>query len=120
MAVTKACKEQQQWAFGLIGALTADSLYSSDLRKAALRGLRDAELTASEWHELLAATGQPELLAAHGAHIGRLLYALVKDGGRAFALDLLDQANGLAFSVWQTATWDCAPQHLREWAARGD
>lgn len=114
-AVTTACKQEPQWAFGLMLALASSADYSSDLWRAVLRGLRDSSLTAGEWRELLTLEGQPELQATHGAGIAELLFELVKDGGKPFALELLDQANDVAFSTWQALETDDSDQQVRDW-----
>ena len=87
----------------------------SDLWRAVLRGLRDNALTAYEWRELLIFGGRPELQANDGAGIAELLFELVKDGGKPFALKLLDQANDVAFSTWQALETDDAGQQERDW-----
>lgn len=115
MAVTTACKQEPQWAFGLMLALASRADYSSDLWRAALRGLRDSRLNAGEWRELLVLGGQPELQATHGAGIAELLFELVKDGGKPFALELLGQANDVAFGTWQALQTDDTDQRVRDW-----
>ncbi|GAB3419002.1 DUF4020 domain-containing protein [Massilia agilis] len=115
MAVTTACKQQPQWGFGLMVALTSSKAYSSDLWGAAFRGLRDSGLTAGEWRELLTIVRRPELQAAHGSDIAALLYALVKDGGKPFALELLDEANDVAFCAWQAVQVNDTDQQVRDW-----
>nr|WP_308936743.1 DUF4020 domain-containing protein [Duganella sp. SG902] len=117
MAVTTACKRNPQWAFGLIVALIAKGAYSSDLLAAALRGFNDSELTADEWHELLTIAGKLEIQAAHGTDIARLLVGLVKDGGKPFALDLLDKANEVALGTWQSERHDETDQQVSDWLA---
>lgn len=115
MAVTTACKQETQWAFGLMLALASRADYSSDLWRAVLRGLRDSSLNAGEWRELLGLTGHPELQATNGTGIAELLFELVKDGGKPFALELLDQANDVALNTWHALQTADANQQVRDW-----
>lgn len=119
MAVTAASKQQPRWAFDLMAALRAHAAYSSDLWGAAMRGLRDARLTADEWRELLAIAVQPEVLPAQAARIAELLYALVQDGGKPFAPDLLAQANDVAFPAWQAVPTEPTGRQVGDWLSDG-
>lgn len=114
-AVTTACKQQPTWAFDLMAALHTYGAYSSDLWGAALRGLREGELTADQWRDLLAFIGQADALSLPVAQISELLYALVRDGGKPFALDLLDSANDVAFRTWQAIGANETDQDVRDW-----
>lgn len=115
MAVTAACKQQPQWAFGLMAALASRTDYKSDLWRAGLEGLRESGIAVGGWRELLAIVARAELHETHGAAIANLLYTLVRDGGKPFATELIDQANIVAFATWQALQSAEVGQEVRDW-----
>lgn len=116
--VREACKSQVRWAFALAEVLAERSLWASDLWPAAVRGLQEAELTIDEWRAVLAIIAMPELQAAHAYDVANLLYAIVKDGGKPFALDLLEQANTIALPVWQALDINERDENIDDWLTR--
>ena len=90
--VREACKQQARWAFALAKALAERSMWSSDLWPAVIQGLQEADLTVNEWRAVLAIAAKPDLQTARVYDVANLLYAIVRDGGKPFALDLLEQA----------------------------
>lgn len=100
-AVLEACKQNTKWAFALADALAEQAQWLSDLWPAVMRGLRESELPIEGWRDLLASVSRPELYSVHSYDIADLLYALVRDGGKPFALDLLAEANAIALPVWK-------------------
>lgn len=99
--IRETCKQNPSWAFKLWQVLAEQALWSSDLWPALIRGLKESELTAEGWHDLLSLLSNPALLSLYTYDIANLLYSLVRDGGKPFALDLLEQANTIALSIWQ-------------------
>ncbi len=100
--IQEACKQRPTWAFELSEAITARTLWDSDLWTPMLRGLRDAELTLDDWKRVLNCIARHELHSKHAREIADLLYAIVRDGGKPFALELLDQANNIASNLWNS------------------
>lgn len=102
--IREACKQEIEWAFALTQALNECAQWSSDIWPALFQGLKESELNSDGWHNLLTIiANNPELQQIHTYDIARLLYSIVKDGGKVFALDLIEQANSIALSVWQAA-----------------
>jgi len=116
--VREACKQKAIWAFALAQALAERALWPSDLWPALIRGLQESDLTMDGWHELLTLASNPALQSAHAYDIANLLYALVKDGGKPFALDLLDQANTIAIPTWQALEVDAQDEDIDDWLSR--
>tara|TARA_R100001509_G_scaffold24784_2_gene12951 strand:- start:1371 stop:4394 length:3024 start_codon:yes stop_codon:yes gene_type:complete len=116
--IKEACKQQTRWAFGLADVLAERSLWASDLWSAVIRGLQEVELTVDDWQELLTVTSRPELHAAHADEVASLLYALVRDGGKPFALELLEQANTIALPLWQTLEPNPEGEDIDDWLSR--
>ncbi|MFQ6759443.1 MAG: DUF4020 domain-containing protein [Deltaproteobacteria bacterium] len=99
-AIKEACKFQPFWAFALAKELAAKFLWTSDLWPAVIRGWQESELTDDDWRAVLAMTANQKLHVEHLYDVANLLFALVRDGGKPFALDLLVQANNVALPVW--------------------
>lgn len=114
----EACKQNTNWAFSLGQALAERALWSSDLWPALIRGLQESELSAEGWRELLTMASNPALQSAHAYDIANMLYALVKDGGKSFALDLLEQANEIAWSLWQALEDNAQDEDIDDWLSR--
>jgi hypothetical protein len=114
-AVREACKQNSRWAFALADILAERSPWSSDLWSVVIRGLQESELTADGWRELLTTVSEPDLHTAHAYDISQLLYALVKDGGKPFALEVLDQANTIALPLWQSLEPENPDKNIDDW-----
>lgn len=117
-AIQEACKQQPIWAFQLDEAVSARPLWDSDLWAPILRGLRDAELTLDDWRRVLSRIARHELHTEHAHEVANLLYGLVRDGGKPFALELLDQANDIAFDLWQSLSRDGGEGAVDDWLSR--
>ncbi len=113
--VREACKQKASWAFPLSQALAERALWPSDLWPALIRGLQESDLNIEGWRELLNLTSNPALQSAHAYDIANLLYALVRDGGKPFALDLLDKANAISLPVWQALEADAQDEISDNW-----
>lgn len=111
----EACKQNTSWAFSLGHALVERVLWSSDLWPALIRGLQESDLSAEGWRELLTLISNPSLHSAHAYDIANLLYALVRDGGKPFALDLLEQSNVIALPVWQILEAKTQDEDTDDW-----
>jgi len=113
--VREVCKQKSSWAFALGRALAERALWSSDLWPPLVRGLQESELPAEDWRGLLTLVSNPALQSAHAYDIANLLYALVRDGGKPFALDLLEQANAIALPVWKALDANTRDEDIDDW-----
>ena len=59
------------------------------------------ELDEDKHRKVLYWIGKTELLPKYNREIANVLYALVKDGGPPYALNLLPQANKIAGALWR-------------------
>lgn len=116
--IKEACKKNVEWAFLLADSLVKESLWNSDIWPAFFRGLQEAELTLTNWRNVLKYAAQPELNQACGYDIANLLYAIVRDGGIPFAADLIDQANGIALSIWNNLESHESDANVKDWLSR--
>lgn len=116
--ISEACKQSATWGFALGQALTERALWSSDLWPALIRGLQESELPADGWRDLLTLVSNPALQSVQAYDIAYLLYALVRDGGKPFALDLLEQANTIALPVWKALEVNSQDEDIDDWLSR--
>jgi hypothetical protein len=110
-----ACKENVHWAFSLAESLVERKLWSSDLWSSALRGVREADLTIDDWRDVFNVISRPELFMAQAYNISQLLYALVRDGGKVFALEILEQANVIALPLWKALEPNAKDEDVNDW-----
>ncbi len=117
-AIREACKQNSRWAFALTAVLVERSLWSSDLWSMVIRGLLESEQTLHCWQNLLATVSRSELQAAHAHDVASLLYALVRNGGKPFALEALEQANMIALPLWQMLEPEPQDDDIADWLSR--
>ncbi len=117
-AIKGACKQQASWAFALAEVLAERSQWSSDLWPGVIRGWQEADLTVDDWRAVLTITANPELHAEHAYDVSNLLYAIVRDGGKPEASDLLEQANAVAFPVWETLESNELDDNIDDWLSQ--
>ena len=113
--VREACKQKAGWGFALANILVERALWVTDLWPAILRGLQESNLTTDRWRELLTIVSNPTLHSAYAYDISNLLYSLVRDGGKPFAVDLLEHANAIALPVWQATEVNAKDEDTKDW-----
>lgn len=113
--IREACKRQSSWAFLLDTELSESALWDSDLWSSILRGLQEAELALDDWKLALNRIARHELHVRYAREITDLLRALVRDGGKPFTLELLEQANIIAFNLWQSLSRDDEEDAETDW-----
>jgi len=113
-----ACKQKQAWGFELAEALRGRALWASDIWPAVFRGLQDGGLTLQDWQAVLELIGTPQLLSVHGRDMANLLFSLVRDKGKSFALDLLEQANTIALVYWNMLAPEDDAKEIDDWLSR--
>ncbi|MFZ1548598.1 MAG: DUF4020 domain-containing protein, partial [Candidatus Nitrotoga sp.] len=116
--IQEACKQRPIWAFDLDDAISARALWETDLWAPIMHGLQNAELPLDDWMNALNRIARHELHAKHAYEIANLLYAMVRDGGKPFALELLDQANTIAFNLWQSLPCEDEEGVITDWLSR--
>ena len=113
--IREACKQNPSWAFKLWQVLTKQAMWSSDLWPALIQGLKESDLPAEGWRDLLRLVSNLALRLPYAYDIANLLYALVRDGGKPFSLDLLEQANSIALPVWQALESSAQDKDIDGW-----
>lgn len=116
--VREACKQSARWALTLGQALAERTLWSSDLWPALLRGVQDAELDVEGWRDVLTLASSPALRSLQAHDLANLLYALVKDGGKPFAIDVLERASDIALPLWHALEADAQDEATSDWLSK--
>jgi hypothetical protein len=116
--VREASQKAPSWAFALAQALGDRPLWSSDLWSALIRGLQESDLTIEGWRGLLTLASNRAVQSTHAYDIANMLYALVRDGAKPFALDLLEQANEISLATWQSLEAGPDDNDVRDWLTR--
>lgn len=117
-AVKDACKQKSDWAFALADVLAEKSLWESDLWPAVIRGLKEGALTVDGWRDLLAIAAKQEIQISQRYEIADLLCDLVRNGGKPFTLDLLEQGNAIALQLWYALEADEQDGDTEDWLSR--
>lgn len=115
ITIRETCKQKPKWAFDLAEALSDKSEWKSDLWSAIIQGLQESEMPQEEWLTLLNISSKPELLSHHARDIANLLYELVRDGGKPFAIKLLEQANVNALLLWHALEAKAQDNEINDW-----
>ena len=80
-----------------------------------ISGLCQAQLTREQQSSVLGIMGNPTIQARNGHSIAEHLYGIVKHGGKPYAIEVLDQAETLASSLWNGLQCDIAPAANQSW-----
>ena len=116
-AVNDACKQQAQWSFSLSESLVEKKIWSSDLWTAIIRGWQEGDLSVEDWKIVLSKIAAPKLYAAHAYDVANLIYSLVSNEGKPYALNLLEQTNDIALRVWKALQSDEQDEQIDDWLA---
>jgi len=100
-AILEACKQGPDWGLQLSDALCSHSNWNSDLWSPLIRSWQEPTITFEAWSTILHTVRRQELIAVHTYDVANLIYALVRNDGKTFTLQLLDQANEIALATWQ-------------------
>jgi hypothetical protein len=115
-AIREAAKKRLDWAFALMDSLAEQEQWESDLWPSVLRGSLEAELTKDNWLKLLEIASERRLVSKHAHDVASIVFALVRDGGKPFALELIEKAEAVAKLVWELVVDDEQPDD--DWLSR--
>ena len=101
LAVEGAAIENFDWGLDLADVLIGVGNWDADIWPPLMLAWA-RELDADRHRQVLARLGIGELQQKHPRSIAELLRALVKDGGRPYATELLLEANDLSITLWDS------------------
>ena len=98
--VAEAARQNFDWGLELADALANDGEWDVHFWADLIRAWSEMKLDEDEYRKVLYWIGKTELYPKCNREITDVLYALVKDGGVAYALNVLPQANKIAATLW--------------------
>jgi len=101
VALKTAAKQNLDWGLGLARALAEKEEWDTDLWSGLIHAWAEMGLDEVGYRKVLKWLGRVELYPKHARVIADALFALVKDGGRPYVLDLLSEVNRIAVSLWR-------------------
>ena len=100
VCVSEVIKQNFDWSLDLADALAEAGEWDVDLWSILIRSWSEMALDEDKHRRVLHWLGKTDLYSEHHSTIADALYALVKNGGTSYALNLLPQANKIAESLW--------------------
>ena len=98
--VAEATTQNFDWGLDLANVLGEAEKWDTDLWSTLIHAWSRMELDENRYSKVLSWLGKVELHPRYNREIAEVLYALVKNDGPSYALDLLPQANEIAAALW--------------------
>ena len=98
--VAEAATQNFDWGLDLANVLGKTEKWDTDLWSTLIHAWSRMELDENRYSKFLSWLGKVDLYPKHNRGIAEALYALVKNDGPSYALDLLPQANEIAVALW--------------------
>ena len=105
-AVRDAATREVSWGVGFANELVSREEWRQDLWRELLSSWKEADLDEQQYVQVLTLLQSPKLLVMHGRSITDLLYSLVENGGKPYAIGIVPTAKELARSVWDESEHD--------------
>ncbi len=99
--IRAACQKNVSWSFNLADILIEKSEYSTDLWPAIINGWANANLNRDDWHNILLKLEHSQVHSPHAYTISNLFLSIFEEQVKPYALEILEQVNTLAHSVWE-------------------
>lgn len=113
LTIAEAAKRGFDWGLELADALAGK--WDADLWSGLIRAWSEMELDEGRHREVLRWLGRAELYPEHDRAIADALYALVKNDGKPYTLNLLSQANEIASALWRHLDRAELPEERDDW-----
>ena len=115
--VSEAATKDFGWGIDLADGLINGQHWATQLWSGLLEAW-NADIRESQFRQVLARLCHSQICEFHSRSVARLLEALVKDGGRPYALGLLPIANAVACVLWPYTRKDFAVLEDHDWFTR--
>ena len=114
-AVGDAAKQELKWGLDLADALVSRENWEADLWTALIQAWSGTVLDENQVRTVIHHLKNANLYQKHGREIAYMLYDLVRDGGRPYALELLPQANKIAAALWASIDREPSFYEMSNW-----
>ncbi|MGH8613526.1 MAG: SIR2 family protein [Gammaproteobacteria bacterium] len=116
--VGETAKKAFQWGLDLAAALAEAGEWKSDLWPGVIRAWSDGDIDETGYRKVLEWLGRKQIHAKHARTVADGLYALVKQGGKPYALGRLPEANRIASELWRRLGRNEEPEDSDDWLGR--
>ena len=117
-AVREASTHKASWGLGFANELVCREEWQQDLWWALLESWKESELNERQLGQILTLLHSSKLLVTHGTPITDLLYSLVENGGKPYAIKLMPTAKELARSIWDESKHEGPGAMNLDWLTR--
>ena len=117
-AVQEAVKQKFDWGLDLADVLAGAGEWDATLWSGLMRAWSGMDLDEDKHREVLNRLDKVELYPKHAREIADALKALVENGGKPNALNLLPQANEIAASLWRHLDSTAQIEETGHWLTR--
>lgn len=117
-AVAEAAKKSPGWGLELANELAPRENWEVDLWQGLISAWSEANLSEAEYETALKLLSRIELLTRYPRPIADFLYALVRSGGKPYAIRVLPNAHQTAIDLWRSLDRTQEGQELASWLQR--
>ncbi|MCY4437291.1 MAG: DUF4020 domain-containing protein [Chloroflexi bacterium] len=116
--LTEAAKQSFDWGFELAESLAQSGNLETDLWTSLLNAWMAMDLDEEQYRSVISCLANSGIDAKYAYEIANVLFSLVQNRGKPYALKLLSVANSIASALWQDLKWEETDQHLDDWFER--
>ena len=99
--LTEAAKRDFSWGIALADGLAKAKNWDTNLWQALLYAWMNMELGEDDYIRVLTFLKLTKLHSEHAYEVANVLFSLVQNRGKSYALNLLSQVNRIAITLWQ-------------------
>lgn len=100
-SVQEAARRDFEWGNGIALELERREHWSEPVWKDIISGWSDSDLQLEQYREMLTWFSKNGVYRYHAGTIAESLHKLVRNGGKPFAPDLIDEAEQVALPLWE-------------------
>ena len=99
-SVQETTRQDPQWGDGIARELARQQQWSEPVWKDLISGWRVADLQEEQYRKVLEWFSLRDVYAHHAGDIAESLHALTRNGGKSYAINLIDEAEQVALPLW--------------------
>lgn len=99
-SVQETTRQNPQWGDGIARELARQRQWSEPVWKDIISGWRTADLQEEQYRKVLEWFSMPDVYTHHAGDIAESLHALTRNGGKSYAINLIDEAERVALPLW--------------------
>ena len=100
-SVQETTRRDPQWGDGIARELARQRQWSEPVWKDIISGWRVADLQEEQHRKVLEWFSRPDVYTHHAGDIAESLHALTRNGGKNYAINLIDEAERVALPLWE-------------------